>query len=125
MKAIQIACLLFALFTLIVTIAFFSWWGMKDRLVFGDDRFDQVGWITAVPTADQPCHRGGMAYDIQQRWLDKGMPRQAATVLLGRPTWEDDLQIEYDLGYCLWDTHGLRLYFDDQDGLLQSRIVQH
>jgi hypothetical protein len=45
--------------------------------------------------------------------------------MLGRPDWEEDRQIEYDLGHCLWDTHGLRLYFNDEDKLIQSRIVQH
>ena len=125
MKAIKILCVALSLITLLITIVFFGWWAMKDYLVFGDDRFDQVRWITAVPTADNRCHRGDMAHDLQSRLLLKGMPRSFALVMLGRPDWEDYNQIEYDLGHCLWDTHGLRLYFNNDDKLIQSRIVQH
>jgi hypothetical protein len=44
---------------------------------------------------------------------------------LGRPSWEESTQIEYDLGVCLWVVHGLRLYFDPQERLMHSAIVQH
>jgi hypothetical protein len=66
-----------------------------------------------------------MAQDLKQRVLLRGMPRQSATILLGRPTWEDHGQIEYELGTCLWREYGLRLYFDENDRLIRSRIVQH
>lgn len=125
MKAIKILCVAFSGITVLVTIVFFGWWAMKDRYVFSGETFDQIRWITAAATSENACFRGAMAYDIQQRLLVKGMSRQAATVLLGRPTWEDPSQIEYDLGYCLWDIHGLRLYFDLQNNLIHSRIVQH
>lgn len=125
MKLIKILSLAFAAFTVLVTIVFFSWWAMKDMLVFGDEKFDQVKWITATPTAENRCFRGDMAYDLKSRLLLRGMPRGMVTTMLGRPTWEDFNQIEYDLGHCLWDTHGLNILFDEQDRLLQSRIVQH
>jgi hypothetical protein len=98
---------------------------MKDYLVFGESRFDQVRWITAKPGPDNPCFRGDMAFDLKQRVLLRGMPRDVVTILLGRPTWEDHGQLEYELGNCLWREHGLRLYFDDEGRLIQSRIVQH
>ena len=44
---------------------------------------------------------------------------------LVRPSWEETTQIEYDLGVCLWVVHGLRLYFDQQERLVHSAIVQH
>jgi hypothetical protein len=31
-----------AVVALVATIAFFTWWGMKDRIEFGDEKFDQV-----------------------------------------------------------------------------------
>jgi hypothetical protein len=99
--------------------------GNKDKLVFGDSKFDRVRWATAAPTADEKCYRGDMAYDLQQHVLAPGMPRPVSMMLLGRPDWEDGNQTEYDLGLCLWDTHGLRLYFNEQDLLVHTRIVQH
>lgn len=125
LRIIKILSIGFAVFTVLLTIVFFSWWAMKDWLVFGDEEFDRVRWITAMPTADEPCYRGGMAHDLKQRILGRGMPRGATQALLGRPNWEDATQTEYDLGHCLWDTHGLRLFFNDQDQLIYTRIVQH
>ena len=31
-----------AVVALVATIAFFAWWGMKDRIEFGNEKFDQV-----------------------------------------------------------------------------------
>ena len=125
MKAIRIACLAFAVIALVITIVFFSWWLMKDRIVFGSQKFDQVQWMTASVNPDNNCKRGDMAYDLQQRVLMPGITRQQAMVLLGRPTWEDPRQIEYDLGQCMHVEHGLRLFFDNNDRLTHSRIAQH
>lgn len=125
MKAIKIICLIAAILVVVISLMFFGWWAMKDYFVFGDDRFDQVRWITAQPTKEEPCYRGDMAFDLKQRVLLRGMPMTTATILLGRPTWEDFGQIEYELGTCLWREHGLRLYFDENDRLIRSRIVQH
>ena len=129
MKAITIACWAAFAVAVVVTVVFFSWYGLKDRLVFGDQKFDQVQWITARETPEQRCYRGAMAFDLQQHYLLKGMPKQAVMALLGRPSWEDattpQTNIEYDLGYCLWDVHGLRVFFDDQGKLVHSKISQH
>jgi hypothetical protein len=125
MKAIKLFCLISAVLIFVISVLFFGWWAMKDHFVFGDGRFDQVRWITARATDEAPCYRGDMAQDLKQRVLLRGMPRQSATILLGRPTWEDHGQIEYELGTCLWREYGLRLYFDENDRLIRSRIVQH
>ena len=63
--------------------------------------------------------------DIQHRLLKRGMSKSEVTVLLGRPTWEESNQFEYDLGVCLWVVHGLRLYFDTSDRLVHTAITQH
>lgn len=125
MRIVRILCFGFAAFTVIVTIVFFVWWAMKDRLVFGGAEFDRVRWATAAPTAAERCYRGDMANHLKQQVLARGMTRNATMMLLGRPDWEDANQTEYDLGHCLWDTHGLRLYFNENDLLVYSRIVQH
>ena len=114
-----------AVVALVATIAFFTWWGMKDRIEFGDEKFDQVAWITASSSADKTCHRGDMAYDLQQHVLQVGITREAATSLLGRPNWEEAGQMEYDLGSCMHVIHGLRLFFNENNQLTHSRIVQH
>ena len=125
MRIVKILCFGFAAFTVILTIVFFGWWAMKDWLVFGDAQFDRVRWASAAPTAEEPCYRGDMAHDLKQRVLARGMSRDATMMLLGRPDWEDGNQTEYDLGHCLWDTHGIRLYFNDNNQLVYTRIVQH
>ncbi len=125
MKAVTVACWLAAAVAVVISVLFFGWYGLKDRLVFGGQPFDQVKWITAKETPEQRCYRGDMAFDLQQHYLLKGMPRQAVTALLGRPSWEDIADIEYDLGYCLWDIHGLRVFFDAQDRVVHSKISQH
>ena len=114
-----------AVVAVVATIAFFTWWSMKDRIEFGDDKFDQVAWITATSSAEKTCHRGDMAYDLQQNVLQAGITREAATSLLGRPTWEEAGQMEYDLGSCMHVIHGLRLFFNENNQLTHSRIVQH
>lgn len=125
MKAIKIICLIAAILVFVISIMFFGWWALKDYFIFSDSRFDQVRWITAQATPEEPCYRGDMAFDLKQRVLMRGMPMATATILLGRPTWEDFNQIEYELGNCLWREHGLRLYFDENQRLIRSRIVQH
>ena len=114
-----------AVVAVVATIVFFAWWGMKDRIAFGDKKFDQVAWITASSTIDKTCHRGDMAYDLQQHVLQEGITREAATSLLGRPSWEEAGQMEYDLGNCMQIIHGLRLFFNENNQLTHSRIVQH
>ena len=113
----------FAVFTLLVTIVFFGWWMFKERLVFDDQTFDAVRWMNPEP--EHPCERGNMVLDVKRRLLKPGMSKSDVMVQLGRPTWEDATQIEYDLGMCLWVVHGLRLYFDPQERLMHAAIVQH
>lgn len=125
MRAIRIAALAFFIVVFVVTIAFFSWWAMKDKIVFGNEKFNQIKWITSISSQEKTCHRGDMAYDLQQHVLQPGMTREATTILLGRPTWEETNQMEYDLGSCMHAVHGLRLFFDGNNRLTHSRIVQH
>jgi len=125
LNIIRILCIASFVLAVIVTIAFFGWWALKDRIVFGNDKFDQASWITATASADNTCHRGDMAYDLQQNVLKTGMTRENVTVLLGRPTWEDVQQIEYDLGQCMHVEHGLRVFFSPDGRLTHTRIAQH
>lgn len=125
MRIIKLTCAALGVLAVVITIAFFSWWLFKDRIVFGHDRFDQVQWMTAAATLDNTCHRGDMAYDLQQRLLRPGLSHDQVTMLLGRPEWEDPQQIEYDLGKCMHVEHGLRVFFDAQGRLTHSRISQH
>lgn len=124
-KLLTVVSLVFAGFTVLVTVAFFGWWTMKDSMMFGDEPYDPVRWM--APAADQkhPCERGDMVLDVKRRLLKPGMSKSEVTVLLGRPSWEEPGQIEYDLGVCMWVVHGLRLYFDGQERLVHSAIVQH
>lgn len=125
MRLIKLASIALAVFTLILTIIFFIWWAFKDKLVFNDEKFDQIKWIQlAVNTTDE-CKRGDMAYDLQQNILKRGVNREAVTALLGRPAMEEGNAIEYDLGKCMHVYHGLLIYFDEHNRLINSRISSH
>lgn len=125
MNIVTKLCIASFILAVIVTLAFFAWWGFKDRIVFGHDKFDQVVWMTSLENTDQPCKRGDMAYDLQQNILQQGLTLDKVTLMLGRPTWDDGDQIEYDLGKCMHVEHGLRLFFNAQHQLTHSRITQH
>jgi hypothetical protein len=122
MKLIKIATIAFSIFTLVLTIVFFIWWAMEDKLVFGDEKFDQVKWIQGAQTLQTECKRGDMAYDLQQHVLLPGYPRDKVAILLGRPSYEDANSIAYDLGLCMHIYHNLRIFFDENGRLMQSRI---
>ena len=125
MKLINWASIALAAFTVVLTIVFFTWWAMKDSFVFGNEKFDQVKWMQDVATIQTECRRGDMAYDLQQRILSRGVPREAVGMLLGRPNYEDNTTMEYDLGKCMHVYHGLRIFFDENNRLLHSRISSH
>ncbi len=125
MRVIKWAAVALSVFTLVLTLVFFSWWAMKDSLVFGSDKFDQVKWMEAEANLANECKRGDMAYDLQQNILVKGTPKSAVAILLGRPSYDADNSVEYDLGKCMHVYHGLLIYFDEHNNLINSRISSH
>ena len=125
MKFINWATIAFTAFTVLLTIVFFSWWAMKDSLVFGSEKFDQIKWMQAEANLEKECKRGDMAYDLQQHILTKGTPKAAIGILLGRPSYEDVNSMEYDLGQCMHVYHGLLIFFDENNNLINSRISSH
>lgn len=125
MKFINWATIAFTAFTVVLTIVFFGWWAMKDSIVFGSEKFDQVKWMQAEANLQKECKRGDMAYDLQQHILTKGTPKSAVGILLGRPSYEDVNSVEYDLGQCMHVYHGLLIFFDENNNLINSRISSH
>lgn len=125
MKIIRWAALIFTVVTILITVVFFGWWTMKDSLVFGNDKFDQVKWIQLAPNVKNECKRGDMAYDLQKNVLVRGLKRESVTAMLGRPSYEEGHAMEYDLGKCMHVYHGLLVYFDQNDRLINSRISSH
>ena len=125
MKFINWATIAFTAFTVLLTIVFFSWWAMKDSLVFGSEKFNQIKWMQAEANLEKECKRGDMAYDLQQHILTKGTPKAAIGILLGRPSYEDVNSMEYDLGQCMHVYHGLLIFFDENNRLINSRISSH
>jgi hypothetical protein len=125
MKLINISSIVLAVITVLITIVFFTWWMFKDQIMFGGEKFDQIKWMQSVATINTECKRGDMAYDLQKNILSKGVKREAVMVLLGRPSYEEKNAIEYDLGKCMFVYHGLLVFFDDNNKLVQSRISSH
>ncbi|MES2547710.1 MAG: hypothetical protein V4575_08380 [Pseudomonadota bacterium] len=125
MKFINISSIALAVFTVLLTIVFFTWWAFKDKVVFGAEKFDQTKWMQYAATIEQECKRGDMAFDLQQNILVKGARKEAVMALLGRPSIEEKNAIEYDLGKCMHVYHGLLIFFDGNNQLTQSRISSH
>ncbi|MDZ4142188.1 MAG: hypothetical protein U1C48_09310 [Methylotenera sp.] len=125
MKLMKWAALALAAFTVLLTIIFFIWWAMKDSIMFGSEKFDQIKWMQSVATIETDCKRGDMAYDLQKNILARGSARTAVSVLLGRASYEDEYSMEYDLGKCMHVYHGLLIFFDKNDRLINSRISSH
>ena len=125
MKLIKYATAALVVFTILLTIVFFIWWAFKDKFVFNGEKFDQAKWIQLATTTKNECKRGDMAYDLQQNILSKGAQREAVTALLGRPAFEEKNAIEYDLGKCMHVYHGLLIFFDENNRLINSRISSH
>lgn len=130
MKFINISSLALAVFTILLTLVFFTWWAFKDKVVFGAEKFDQVRWMQYAATIEQECKRGDMAFDLQQNVLMRGARKEAVMALLGRPSIEQPLAsnhsaIEYDLGKCMHVYHGLLVFFDANNQLTHSRISSH
>ncbi|HQS38186.1 MAG TPA: hypothetical protein PK571_08125, partial [Methylotenera sp.] len=120
MKLIKYATAALVIFTILLTIVFFIWWAFKDKFVFNGEPFDQVKWIQLATSTKNECKRGDMAYDLQQNILSKGVQREAVTALLGRPAFEEKNSIEYDLGKCMHVYHGLLIFFDENNRLINS-----
>ena len=125
MRFIKWASIALSAFTLVLTLVFFAWWAMKDSLMFGSEKFDQVKWMQAEANVQNECKRGDMAYDLQQNILVKGTPKEAVAILLGRHSYDADKHVEYDLGKCMHVYHGLLIYFDENNNLINSRISSH
>jgi hypothetical protein len=125
MKLIKWSSIAFAVFTVVLTIVFFAWWAMKDSIMFGSEKFDQTKWMQSAASIEKDCKRGDMAYDLQKNVLGKGAPRNSVNLLLGRPSYEDGNAMEYDLGKCMHVYHGLLLFFDENNRLINSRISSH
>lgn len=125
MKLIKYATAALVVFTILLTIVFFIWWAFKDKFVFNGEKFDQAKWIQLATSTKNECKRGDMAYDLQQNILSKGVQREAVTALLGRPAFEEKNAIEYDLGKCMHVYHGLLIFFDENNRLINSRISSH
>ena len=81
--------------------------------------------MQAEANLEKECKRGDMAYDLQQHILTKGTPKAAIGILLGRPSYEDVNSMEYDLGQCMHVYHGLLIFFDENNNLINSRISSH
>jgi hypothetical protein len=124
-KWITRATIAFAALTLIITVIFFAWWVMKEPVMFGSEKFDQVKWMQHAATIQTECKRGDMAYDLKKRILARGVSKQDVMILLGRPSLEDSNAIEYDLGKCMHVYHALRIYFDENSRLINSQISSH
>ena len=125
MKLIKWSSIALAIITLIITVVFFGWWMFKDSIEFGSEKFDQVKWMQLAPNLQKECKRGDMAYDLQKNILVRGLSREAVTTMLGRPSYEEANAMEYDLGKCMHVYHGLLVYFDQDNQLINSRISSH
>lgn len=95
---------------------------------FRFEKFDAVQWKAPIPITDRydrTCYRGGMALDLRDHVLKRGMSKTYVEKLLGRPQSTRSNALYYDLGYCsLVDYDDLVIYFDAKGALVYAKIVQ-
>lgn len=130
MNFIQVSSIAIAVFTMLLTIIFFTWRAFKDKVVFGAEKFDPSKWMQHAATIGKECKRSDMAFDLQQNILIKRAPKEARIALLGRPSIEQSFTAnnsanEYDLGKCRHIYHGLLMFFNANNQLTQSGISSH
>jgi hypothetical protein len=111
-------------------VAFIGWqlW-LYDGGVFETGQFVESKWKKEPAGSDVfECYRGGMAADLQNRVLTKGMTRDAVRQLLGEPNKEASGALEYNLGFCSKvgvDLDTLDIDFDERNELQHVRVRQH
>lgn len=74
------------------------------------------------------CYRGGMADDIKNLLLRKGMTKLELEQQLGKTDYEFPLKYQYVLGMCSGlglDYDTLDIYFDSEGKLIDTAISQH
>ena len=118
-----------ALFTLLLAAICFGWWWMSGG-VFRVDPFNPVAWSRPITDReDSTCYRGGMASDIEKRFLKPGMSRADVERLLGRPDHvPEPREYRYTLGMCSGfriDYDDLHVYFNDRGEFERPAIIQH
>lgn len=111
---------------LFVAIMMFGWWASKG--IFSTSKFDPVIWHTKQTNETEAgCYRGGMAFDIRDRILEPGMPKNKVSSILGAPDSSSDSEFQYGLGMCSgfrMDYDVLHVYFKDGN-LINAAVSQH
>ncbi len=97
--------------------------------VFSASTSDASAWL-AVQTnkTESTCYRGGMANDVKNRLLAKGMSQLDVQNFLGVPDSHSSFEYQYVLGMCSGigvDYDNLHVYFDEQGRLTRTLIAQH
>lgn len=113
----------------LVSAAGVGWWWMSGG-VFTVDHFNAKEWSRPISNKEEStCYRGGMARDIEKRYLKPGMSKADVERLLGKPDSTPNLrELRYTLGMCsgfMMDYDDLHIYFNDGGIFERSAIIQH
>jgi hypothetical protein len=113
--------------SLVAVFVAFIWWSSSG--VFSTSKFDSSVWSAKQTNGtDITCYRGGMANDIKDRLLQRGMAMVEVEQLLGRPDIKSSAEYRYVLGMCSGfglDYDDLHIYFENQGKLTRVAIIQH
>ena len=95
---------------------------------FNDLSFNREIWRSA-DGQNPRCPRGQMIYDLQTKYLSKGMTRDEVIRLLGKPDFESANQINYMIGFWTGfmkiDIDTFDLHFDRNNKLMSAQVVNH
>lgn len=97
----------------------------------GIKRFDPDIWFVKVTNEiDSTCYRGGLANDLINRLITKGMTKQEVISLLGEPDRisQNDMKYEmdYSLGFCsMADYNSLIIHLDSSERVEDAHTRQH
>lgn len=128
LKVLRIAAMVFLglLVALILFLAYAIWYFGGG--IFGDEDFEPVKWQAGPSATADRCYRGGMAKDIRDRIVPKGMSRNQVERVLGKPDQGKSSEYRYVLGKCSGlgiDYDDLHIYFDEQGVVVNVLILQH
>lgn len=113
----------------LVAVAFFLYLGysfVRKFSKYGSEDFDREIWKSSVVASRDECIRGGMADDVKDNFIKKGMGREKVVDVLGPADRERFEFMEYQLGMCnMVDPSSMEIYFGADGRVSAVKIIEH
>jgi hypothetical protein len=130
MRRHRVALLILAALVLVAATGYagLRWWKLRANH-YDDQPFERQVWLSNAGSSDQKNPRGLMAYDVQKRFLKRGMTREAVQKVLGKPdAVKSERLYSYNIGNwggCFLCAEVLEIGFDKNGRLTKAKITEH